>query len=95
VSLIPARFGTEELSALAARGEFSPPKLATIEAAFDEALVLRGGRVFVDLWNFELFKTCSRCFGARRERISRSNETQRLTPRIHCDCDSQHAMPES
>ncbi|HMJ89510.1 MAG TPA: hypothetical protein VK530_06820, partial [Candidatus Acidoferrum sp.] len=86
VSLIPARFGTEELSALAARGEFSPPTLATIEAALAASMSLKEGRVFVDLWNLELFSTCNCCFEARRERLIAINQGQALVPPVHCHC---------
>ncbi len=86
VSLIPSRFGTEELSALAARGEFSPPRLSIIEAALDHAVALRRGRVFVDLWNLELFSSCEHCFSARRDRMDQINHEQRTAPPIACAC---------
>src|SRR5207247_3572102 len=53
VSLIPTRFGNGALEALARRGEFSPPKLATLEAAVDYGVGLKRGRVFADLWGLE------------------------------------------
>lgn len=86
VSLIPARFGTDELSLLAQRGEFSPPTLGAIETVFEAALQLRRGRVFIDLWNIELFSTCSRCFAKRRERLVQMNEQQEVLARVACEC---------
>jgi len=53
VSLIPTRLGNGALEALAAQGEFSPPCVATVEAALNYGLSLKRGRVFVDLWNLD------------------------------------------
>jgi archaeosine synthase beta-subunit len=91
VSLIPTRFGTEELDMLGACGEFAPPGLSTVEAALDAALSLHRGRVFVDLWNLELFSSCSSCFPARRERLQRINEQQCALPDIRCECEQAHS----
>ena len=53
VSLIPTRFGNGSLEALAAAGQFSPPRFETLEAAFRYGLTLGRGRVFVDVWELE------------------------------------------
>lgn len=86
VSLIPARFGTDEMRRLAASGEFSPPALSTLEQAVDAAVALGRGRVFADLWNLSLFSTCERCFGARKARLQHINHTQTVPPRVLCGC---------
>jgi radical SAM enzyme (TIGR01210 family) len=82
VSLIPARFGTESLDLLAARGEFSPPRMDTIERALDSCLALHRGRVFVDPWN--LRAACEHCSFARRQRFEEINATQRSLPAVEC-----------
>jgi archaeosine synthase beta-subunit len=88
VSLIPARFGTEELAVLAARGDFAPPKFATLEAALDYGVGLGRGRVFADLWDLEKFADCPRCHPARHKRLSGMNLQQRVLPRAACTgCD--------
>jgi radical SAM enzyme (TIGR01210 family) len=84
VSLIPTRLGNGALEALAARGEFSPPKLSTLEAAAAYGVGLRRGRVFADLWDLERFSGCAECFDARRERLRQMNHTQVLSARVAC-----------
>jgi radical SAM enzyme (TIGR01210 family) len=85
VSLIPTRFGNGALEALAAQGQFAPPRLATLEAALEQSIALGRGRVFADVWDLEKFSDCPACFGARRERIARMNLEQQLLPPIRCE----------
>lgn len=85
VSLIPARLGTPELDALAAAGEFSPPKLTTVELALDRGLALQRGRVFVDLWDLKKIASCAECFHQRRARLEAANLRQQPPPAIHCE----------
>ena len=80
VSLIPTRAGNGALDALA----FSPPKLATLEAALDYGIGLQRGRVFADLWDLERFSECGACFPARRERLQQMNARQTAVPRPTC-----------
>ena len=84
VSLIPARFGPDELQTLAQRGDFAPPKLATLEVALDYGVALRRGRVFADVWDLEKFSDCPDCFPARRARLERMNLQQQSEPRADC-----------
>jgi len=85
VSLIPVRGGNGALEALAASGDFVPPSLATLEAAFDGALALGRGRVFADLWDLGRFSTCPRCFAAREARLRAMNLSQRAMRHVPCD----------
>jgi archaeosine synthase beta-subunit len=84
VSLIPTRRGNGALDRLMETGEFSPPKLSTLERAFEQALDLARCRVFADLWNLEQFSTCSSCLEPRRSRLHRMNLTQKIGPAIEC-----------
>jgi radical SAM enzyme (TIGR01210 family) len=84
VSLIPTRPGNGALDLLMKTGEFSPPKLQTLELAFASVLALRQGRVFVDLWDLERFSSCSACFPARKRRLELINLSQTLTSAVHC-----------
>jgi radical SAM enzyme (TIGR01210 family) len=86
VSLIPTRLGNGALEALAANGEFSPPKLGTLEEAASYGIGLRRGRVFADWWDLETFSDCRNCFTARKERLRRMNDTQTVEPNIGCCC---------
>jgi uncharacterized Fe-S cluster-containing MiaB family protein len=95
VSLIPARFGPEELKALAQNGDFSPPKLATLEAALDYGVALCRGRVFADLWDLEQLADCPECFPARRERLKQMNLRQCVSPRMNCGGTACRSEPNS
>jgi archaeosine synthase beta-subunit len=96
VSLIPARFGTAELQALAQTGEFAPPQLATLEAALDYGVSVRRGRVFGDVWDLEKFADCPVCFTLRRERLVQINLQQIVLPKESCAaCDSRSGCRHS
>ncbi len=84
VSLIPTRAGNGAMEALMRTGEFSPPRLSTLEQALEHALDLRAGRVFADTWNLELFASCTVCLEERRQRLQRMNLTQQLLPPAAC-----------
>ncbi|HAV62719.1 MAG TPA: radical SAM protein [Verrucomicrobiales bacterium] len=86
VSLIPTRLGNGALEALAQQGHFAPPKLASLEAAFDRCLALGHGRVFADTWDLGKFSTCEGCFTERRCRIEQMNLCQRILPPVTCQC---------
>ena len=96
VSLIPTRPGNGALETLADRGQFTQPKLATFEAAFDYAIGLRRGRVFADTWDLERFSDCQTCFAARKERLARMNLSQEPEAQIACDAcvESDFRVPE-
>ncbi len=83
-SLLPTRGGNGALDALAVQGEFTPPRLETLEEVFDRALKRRRSRVFADLWELERFSDCPKCFQARRNRLARMNRTQKIEPRVAC-----------
>jgi radical SAM enzyme (TIGR01210 family) len=83
-SLVPTRGGNGALGALAAEGEFTQPRLETLEEVFDGGLERPGSRVFADLWELERFSGCSKCFPARRDRLARMNLSQKVEPRVAC-----------
>ncbi len=85
VSLIPTRSGNGALETLAAHREFAPPKLATLEAAFDYGIGLRRGRVFADTWDLGKFSDCAACFPARQARLERMNLSQQFEARVECE----------
>jgi len=60
-TLIQTRGGNGAMEELAAAGEFSPPRLATLEAAMAYGLSLHRGRVFADLWEAKTADTCPHC----------------------------------
>lgn len=83
-SLIPTRPGNGALEALAEQGQFSPPKLAPLEAALAYGISLKKSRVFADLWDLERFSDCSVCFPARAERLRQMNLKQEVLPAVVC-----------
>ena len=85
VSLIPTRPGNGALERLMETGEFSPPRLATLEKALELALNLHGdGRVFADTWDLEKISRCPACFEKRRQRIHAMNLSQEIPPAVDC-----------
>jgi archaeosine synthase beta-subunit len=83
-ALIPTRGGNGAMDALAARGEFAPPTLASLEAAAEYGVRLGRGRVFADLWEAEQFATCAACAPARMARLAVMNRTQIVAPPVRC-----------
>jgi radical SAM enzyme (TIGR01210 family) len=84
VAVIPTRSGNGALDDLERSGEFTPPRLATLEAAFEHGLRLGRGRVFADLWDLERLARCRACFPARSARLFEMNLQQRVLPRAAC-----------
>lgn len=84
VSLIPTRPGNGAMDRLMATGEFTPPRVATLERALELAINLRRGRVFADTWNLEPFSTCSVCVEHRQQRLHSMNLTQQIQPAVDC-----------
>jgi archaeosine synthase beta-subunit len=88
VCLIPTRAGNGAMDRLQKSGEFSPPRLVTLERAVRSALALKKGRVFADTWNLEPFSSCATCLGPRRQRLHAINLAQHDLPVVECpDCD--------
>jgi archaeosine synthase beta-subunit len=84
-ALIPTRFGNGAMEALGEQGHFSPPALATLEAALASGIAQGRGRVFADLWDLERFSNCRHCFPARAERLRIMNLQQTIPPLPHCN----------
>lgn len=82
VSLIPARSGNGLMEQLQTRGLFSPPKLASLETAFEAILAPGRGRAFVDLWNAEHWSANEPDAVERVARLARMNLSQQVEPRI-------------
>ena len=82
--LIPTRGGNGAMDELASQGEFSPPGMDIVEAAFNYGISLNQGRVFTDLWDLERISNCPACYLPRRDRLNRMNLRQRLEPIIEC-----------
>ena len=94
VALIPVRGGNGELERLAAAGDFHPPTLRDLEAAFEDALRLGTGIVVADLWDAERLPACASCRASRLERLASMNRTGRTLPRVSCAaCGEGERLP--
>ena len=85
VSLIPTRPGNGALDRLVQTGEFSPPRLETLEQALDAVVALKRGRGLGDTWNLECFSSCAVCFPRRRRRLEATNLAQEVQPPTECE----------
>lgn len=84
--VIPTRFGNGALDELGQMGYFSPPDIKSVEQVLEYGIGLKAGNVFVDLWDIELFSSCSKCLKKRKERLHQMNLQQTLLPEISCEC---------
>jgi|HubBroStandDraft_5_1064220.scaffolds.fasta_scaffold129571_2 radical SAM enzyme (TIGR01210 family) len=83
-TLIPTRGGNGAMEQLAAAAQFSPPRLATLEAAVAHGIAMKKGRVFADLWDVQTEARCPDCFDLRIARLQAMNLQQSILPSIAC-----------
>lgn len=83
-TLIPTRGGNGAMEALAASGEFAPPRMHTLETAMTYGVNLKRGRVFADLWDAEKIPGCASCRQARISRLREMNLGQASLPLVGC-----------
>lgn len=91
ISFIPTRGGNGMMEQLQATGTFSPPSIRSLELVLEQGLqqvpqINPAARVFMDVWNAELFYDCELCGPARADRIRRMNHSQKIEPAIECSC---------
>ncbi len=84
-TLIPTRGGNGAMEALAAAGEFTPPRLDAVESAAAYGLNLKRGRVFVDLWDLKHASGCDHCYKLRIARLETMNLHQLVLDPIVCE----------
>lgn len=85
-TVIPVRAGNGAMNILMDNGNFSLPKLNSLEAVLDYGIGLSSGRVFADVWDLELFSECEKCFDERQRRLMTMNLSQKNIDRIVCNC---------
>jgi radical SAM enzyme (TIGR01210 family) len=85
VTLIPTRGGNGAMEALAAAGDFAPPRLRTLEAAVERGVLLKKGRVFADLWDAVNCPGCVACRERRIARLRTMNLEQRAPNAVTCE----------
>jgi radical SAM enzyme (TIGR01210 family) len=89
--VIPVRPGNGAMDLLMKNGDFSLPKIPSLEEVLEYGISLGQGRVFADVWDLKLFSTCGYCFDERIERLIQMNLQQKLTPQVSCNCDFHDA----
>jgi radical SAM enzyme (TIGR01210 family) len=84
-TLIPTRGGNGAMEELAGAGLFSPPRLATLEAAMADGIAMRRGRVFADLWDVKRSASCESCAQLRIARLHAMNLQQCVMAPVPCE----------
>jgi|TARA_X000001036_G_C20004511_1_gene531807 uncharacterized Fe-S cluster-containing MiaB family protein len=84
-SMVPVRAGNGTMDQLKANGFFEPPRITSLERVLEAGLQMGRGRVFMDLWDHELFGGCDSCRGQRLQRIAKMNQTQQFEQEVWCD----------
>jgi radical SAM enzyme (TIGR01210 family) len=85
VVLIPTRPGNGAIEALQVSGEYSLPRLETLEQALACGIELGRGRVFADLWDLRQFSRCPACYSERLARLRQMNLQQEVSAPITCE----------
>lgn len=85
-TIIPVRPGNGAMDWLHESGDFSLPKISSLENVLEYGIKLRRGRVFADTWDLQFFSDCDKCFGQRINRLNTINHSQQLSDRILCSC---------
>lgn len=84
--VIPTRAGNGAMEKLQQQGHFAPPSIRALEEVVEYGISRHHGRVFADLWDLEIFSTCTLCFEKRKSRLEQMNHHQRKVDAIHCSC---------
>jgi radical SAM enzyme (TIGR01210 family) len=84
--VIPTRAGNGAMEELQRQGDFTPPRLESLEEVLEYGIGLRHGRVFADTWDLERFFSCSQCGPERVARLRIMNFTQQSVPAVACSC---------
>ena len=83
-TLIPVRANNGALESLEDAGQFSPPRIGTLEAALEFGIAAKRGRVFADLWDLRQSPGCCECHPARVNRLHQMNLEQRILEPAEC-----------
>jgi radical SAM enzyme (TIGR01210 family) len=84
-AVIPTRPGNGIMNRLQQTGQFTSPRLNSLETVLNQTLSLQQGRVFADLWDAEQFSDCPACVTQRIDRLNNMNLTQSIQPPVQCD----------
>jgi radical SAM enzyme (TIGR01210 family) len=90
-TVIPVRAGNGTMDLLLEQGYFTPPDIHSLEKVLEYGIGLNAGRVFVDVWDLELFSICQKCIDKRTNRLIEMNLNQKISTPAKCTCDSNYA----
>jgi uncharacterized Fe-S cluster-containing MiaB family protein len=85
-TVIPVRAGNGAMDHLLKNGDFSLPRISSLEEVLEYGIRLKAGRVFADTWDLELFSDCKECLDKRTERIIQMNLNQEIIDPVNCSC---------
>lgn len=91
--VIPTRRGNGALDQIGELGYFSPPEIRSLEQVLAYGIELNTGNVFADLWDLQLFSSCSKCLEQRIERLHLMNLHQKIYPDVSCSCNQVISTP--
>ena len=83
-SLVPVRAGNGIMDELEQSSFFKAPDITSLEIVIEAGLEMKKGRIFMDLWNSQIFKGCEGCKPMRLQRISAMNKYQSFQPKVQC-----------
>ena len=83
-SLVPVRAGNGIMDELEQSSFFKAPDITSLEIVIEAGLEMKKGRIFMDLWDGQIFKGCEVCKPMRLQRISAMNKYQSLQPEVQC-----------
>jgi radical SAM enzyme (TIGR01210 family) len=86
-TVIPVRAGNGAMDKLIENGDFSMPKIQSLETVLEYGIGLGSGRVFADVWDLGLFSNCDHCVDQRIDRINSMNLSQQMSSQVVCTCD--------
>lgn len=86
-TVIPVRAGNGAMEKLIENGDFSMPKIQSLETVLEYGIALSSGRVFADVWDLGLFSNCDQCVDQRIDRINSMNLSQQMRSQVLCTCD--------
>ena len=83
-SLVPVRAGNGIMDELEQSSFLTAPDITSLEIVIEAGLEMKKGRIFMDLWDGQIFKGCEVCKPIRLQRISAMNKYQSLQPKVQC-----------
>ncbi|WP_111708812.1 radical SAM protein [Lutibacter citreus] len=89
-TVIPVRAGNGAMEVLLKKGDFSLPKIESLETVLEYGINLQSGRVFADVWDLGLFSACPKCIDQRTNRLTSMSETQKMIKPIICNCNNHN-----